>query len=608
PAPDADAATPLQALRDLGTKLGLGSGDDLLPVDEAFRMTVATPTADEVAVGWQIAPGYYLYRDKFKFTIIGNDSLEVAGFDLPPGKIKDDEIFGRVEVYHDNVEARVRFLRNDAAATEFTLVVGYQGCAEAGVCYPPQNKQVKLTLPAVDKIATTDRSTADSAMPAAPVTEQDRIAARLASGDTLLTLISFFGFGLLLAFTPCVFPMIPILSSIIVGQGRHITTGRAFSLSLAYVLAMALTYTAAGIIAGLTGENLQAAFQNPWILSAFAAVFVLLALSMFGFYDLQMPAVLQSRLSELSNRQKGGTLAGAAIMGFLSALIVGPCVAAPLAGALIYISQTGDPVLGGLALFALSLGMGVPLLAIGTGAGKFLPQAGDWMNAIKAVFGMLLLAVAIWMLERILPVTVSLLLWAALLIISAVYLGALERLDVDATGWQKLRKGFGVLVLAYGIIMLVGVAAGARDIYQPLRGTFAVAGGGGATAQNPATLQFRTIKSLSDLEAAIAEASAQGKTVMIDFYADWCTECHRMEKYTFSDPAVQAALANSVLLKADVTANDDIDKALLKHFGLIGPPSILFFDRNGLELSRHRVMGYMAPEEFAAHIRAAFGE
>lgn len=611
PAPATAAPGPLQALRDLGGKLGLGGGDEFLPVDEAFRMAVATPTANEVVVSWQIAPGYYLYRDKFKFTIIGNDSLEVAGFELPPGEIKQDETFGRVEVYHDSVEARVRFLRSDIAATEFTLAVGYQGCAEAGICYPPQNKQVKLTLPAVASLdglgkASPTPSTA-AAAPAAPVTEQDRIAARLASGDTLLTLLSFFGFGLLLAFTPCVFPMIPILSSIIVGQGRHITTGRAFSLSLAYVLAMALTYTAAGVIAGLTGENLQAAFQNPWILSAFAAVFVLLSLSMFGFYDLQMPAALQSRLSELSNRQKGGTLIGAAIMGFLSALIVGPCVAAPLAGALIYIGQTGDPVLGGLALFALSLGMGAPLLAIGTGAGKFLPQAGDWMNAIKAVFGVLLLAVAIWMLERILPTTVSLLLWAALLVISSVYLGALERLDVDATGWEKLRKGFGVLVLAYGIIMLVGVAAGARDIYQPLRGTFAVSTGGVA-AQSPAAQQFRTIKSLADLEAAIAEASAQGKTVMLDFYADWCTECHRMEKYTFSDPAVQAALANSVLLKADVTANDDIDKALLKHFGLIGPPSILFFDRNGQELSRYRVMGYMDPEAFAAHIKAAFGK
>ena len=610
PAPAAAEPGPLQALRDLGGKLGLGGASDFLPVDEAFRMAVAAPSANEVVVSWQIAPGYYLYRDKFKFTLVGNDSLQVAGFELPPGEVKQDETFGRVEVYHDGVEARVRFLRTDTAATEFTLVVGYQGCAEAGICYPPQTRQVKLTLPAVASLEGLDSSSPPAApaaaAPAAPLTEQDRIAARLASGDTLLTLLSFFGFGLLLAFTPCVFPMIPILSSIIVGQGRHITTGRAFSLSLAYVLAMALTYTAAGVIAGLTGENLQAAFQNPWILSAFAAVFVLLALSMFGFYELQMPAALQSRLSELSNRQKGGTLVGAAIMGFLSALIVGPCVAAPLAGALIYISHTGDPVLGGMALFALSLGMGAPLVAIGTGAGKLLPRAGDWMNAVKAVFGVLLLAVAIWMLERILPTTVSLLLWAALLIISSVYLGALERLDLDATGWEKLRKGFGVLVLAYGLIMLVGVAAGARDIYQPLRGTFSVAGApaGGETA---ATARFRTVKGLAEVEAAIAEANRQGKTVMLDFYADWCTECHRMEKYTFNDPGVQAALANTVLLQADVTANDDIDKALLKHFGLIGPPSILFFDRNGRELSNHRVMGYMDAETFAAHVKAAFG-
>lgn len=276
-------------------------------------------------------------------------------------------------------------------------------------------------------------------------------------------ILTFFGFGLLLAFTPCVFPMIPILSSIIVGQGEDITTRRAFTLSLVYVLAMALTYTVAGVIAGLSGENLQAAFQNPWILGSFATVFVLLSLSMFGFYDLQIPASWQSKLSEISNKQQGGTLTGVAIMGFLSALIVGPCVAAPLAGALIYIGQTGDPYLGGAALFALSMGMGAPLLAIGTGAGKVLPRAGDWMNAIKATFGVLLLAVAIWMLERIIPTAAAMLLWAALLIISAIYMGAMDRLDVDASGWQKLFKGTGVLLLAWGVILLIGVAAGARD-------------------------------------------------------------------------------------------------------------------------------------------------
>ncbi|MBU2478824.1 MAG: protein-disulfide reductase DsbD, partial [Gammaproteobacteria bacterium] len=388
--------------------------------------------------------------------------------------------------------------------------------------------------------------------------------------------------------------------------GEGLTTRRAFMLSLVYVLAMALTYTVAGVIAALFGENLQAAFQNPWILSSFAAVFVLLALSMFGFYDLQMPAALQSRLSALSNRQQGGTLVGVAVMGFLSALIVGPCVAAPLAAALLVIGQTGDTVLGGSALFALSMGMGTPLLAIGTGAGKLLPRAGGWMNAVKAVFGVLLLAVAIWMLERILPAAVSMTLWAALLITSAVYMGALEKLDVDATGWHKLWKGVGLILLVQGVLVLAGVAAGSNDVLQPLRG--AALTGNASTTQAATSLDFQRIKSVDDLNQAITQANRQGKTVMLDFYADWCTECHRMEKNTFRNADVLNALGNAVALQADVTANDDTDKALLQHFKLIGPPAILFFDNNGQELGRHRVVGYMDPETFSAHVQRAYGE
>ncbi|MFA7387493.1 MAG: protein-disulfide reductase DsbD [Thiohalobacteraceae bacterium] len=619
--PDAPSATPrtapaartspLDKLRSLSQELGFdNSGDEFLDPDVAFRPDVAASAdGSELLVRWDIAEGYYLYRDKFRIELDAGDGVALQPAQFPEGEIKDDETFGRVEVYHNQVEARIPMTRIQTAATPIKVKLGYQGCAEAGICYPPQIKTVDFQLPAGGSATAAAAPTAGTPpavqAEAPPVTDQDRIARVLTEKPLWLSMLIFFGLGLGLSVTPCVFPMIPILSSIIVGQGEQITTRRAFSLSLVYVLAMALTYTVAGVIAALFGENLQAAFQNPWILSSFAAVFVLLALSMFGFYELQMPAGLQSRLSEISNRQRGGTLIGVGVMGFLSALIVGPCVAAPLAAALLVIGQTGDTLLGGSALFALSLGMGVPLLIIGTGAGKLLPRAGGWMNAVKAVFGVLLLAVAIWMLERILPSAVSMMLWATLLIISAVYMGALERVDVDATGWHKLWKGVGLILLVYGVLMLAGVASGGRDVLQPLRGVAAT--GGGPTAAQ-ASLDFRPIKSVEDLDQAILAANRAGKTVMLDFYADWCTECHRMEKYTFSHPDVHAALAGSVTLQADVTANDALDKALLQRFKLIGPPAILFFDGEGQELRRYRMVGYMDGEEFAAHTRAALGE
>jgi len=374
-------------------------------------------------------------------------------------------------------------------------------------------------------------------------------------------------------------------------------------MSLVYVLAMALTYTVAGVVAGLFGSNLQAAFQNPWILSTFALVFVALSFSMFGFYELQMPNAIQSKLTEISNRQQGGTLTGVAVMGFLSALIVGPCVAAPLMGALIYIGQTGDAVLGGSALFALSMGMGAPLLVIGTAAGKLLPKAGGWMDAVKAVFGVLLLAVAIWMLERIIPAQVSMLLWAALLIVSAIYMGALDSLPQGVSGWRRLWKGLGMIGLIYGALLLVGVASGGSDALQPLKGVGFGSGGGSAqTGVAQQKVQFKKIKGLEGLNRELQAAKSQGKVVMLDFYADWCISCKEMEKYTFSDPGVQQALQDVVLLKADVTPNDELDQALLKNFGLIGPPSILFFDRNGEEQRNFRLVGFLKADKFKAHV------
>jgi len=398
--------------------------------------------------------------------------------------------------------------------------------------------------------------------------------------------------------------MIPILSSIIAGQGTSITTGKAFTLSLVYVLSMAATYAAAGAVVGYYGAefNIQIWFQDPWILSAFAAIFVLLALSMFGFYELQMPSAIQSRLASISNSQQGGTLAGVGLMGFFSAIIVGPCITAPLVGALIFISQTQDWQLGGLALFALGLGMGVPLLLIGTSAGKLLPRAGGWMDRVKAVFGVVLLGVAIWLLERILPVGITMALIAALLIASAIYLGALDSLGESTSGWRRFAKALGILVLVYGIAYLVGAAAGSRDLLQPLRGITASAGGGGAASEQH--LAFRQIKGREGLQQALANSAQQGRYSMLDFYADWCISCKEMEKYSFSHAGVVAALDNVNLLQADVTDNDGLDVELMASLGIYGPPAILFFDTDGREIPGRRVVGFMPGEEFAAHVEA----
>ena len=586
----------------LGQRIGIGaSNDTFLQPEQAFSVSAEVKDPYTINVYWDITDKYYLYRDKFSFALEDVEGVEIATVNIPRGKEKDDESFGLMEVFYHEVSIDISLERSNKAATELTLVAKYQGCADAGFCYPPAKTLIPLSLPEATK-----------APPPRPapgatngfVSEQDQLAQSLSDQSILLSMLSFFGLGLLLTFTPCVFPMIPILSSIIAGQGTKITTRRAFSLSLVYVLAMALTYTVAGILAGLFGGNLQASFQNPWILGSFSALFVILSLSMFGFYELQLPNRLQSKLTEMSNRQRGGTLAGVAIMGFLSALIVGPCVAAPLAGALIYIGQTGDAVLGGAALFALSMGMGAPLLLIGTSAGKFLPKAGPWMGAIKAVFGVLLLAVAIWMLERIIPGAIALALWAALFIISAIYLGALENLQPEASGWRKLWKGLGVVMLIYGTVLLIGSASGGRDLFQPLSGLSTAQAGTGHTQQND-HLTFKQIKGLDGLNRALAQAQRNNQYVMLDFYADWCIACKEMEVKTFSDSAVKRALNNVMLIQADVTDNDAQDKALLDHFGLIGPPSILFFTPSGEELRPYRLVGFLGPDDFATLVRTA---
>lgn len=588
---------------------------ELLDPDQAYILSASVEDGTHLRLNWQIADGTYLYQDKIKLSLPQARNVAIGKYDLPEPEIKEDSIrpdgsIGDVAVYHHEIDLEVPLVRSGTEPVTIDLEANYQGCAELGVCYPPITKHFSLSLPGITQ-AQAGEIPASTPTPAAPsgsadgepLSDLDEIANTLQGGSTLVIIGVFFLLGLGLAFTPCIFPMIPILSGIIAGQGDSITTRKAFTLSLVYVLAMALTYTAAGVLAGLFGGNLQAYFQNPWILSAFALVFVLLALSMFGFYDLQLPSSLQSKLTEVSNKQSGGSIAGVAVMGFLSALIVGPCVAPPLAGALIYIGQTGDALLGGTALFALSMGMGAPLIAIGTSAGKFLPRAGSWMDAVKAVFGVALLGVAIIMLERIIPADVAMLLWGILFIVSAIYMGALRHLEIEASGWQKLWKGLGVVFLVYGALMLVGAAAGGRDTLQPLRGIAFAESGGGASREG---LSFNRIKSVEDLQREVAAASAKGQSVMLDFYADWCVSCKEMEKYTFSDPGVAQTLANTRLLQADVTANDALDQALLQdHFGLPGPPAIIFYGADGRERKNYRVVGFVPADEFIAHVKRA---
>ena len=573
---------------------------EALPPRQAFRYEAINTGPGEVLVRMTPAPGYYLYRDKFGFESASPD-IVLGPPQLPPGKGKNDPHFGDVRVYYEQVEIPIALQRDAGPERSLELVAEFQGCKDGGICYPPMRRSVQVHLPpapdatkapAMAGSADTDPAGAGTrGGPVAPA-EQDRLAGALGEAP-LVALGLFFLAGLLLAFTPCVFPMVPILAGIIAGQGEDITRGRAFTLSLVYVLAMALTYSVVGVAFAAAGSSAQAAFQNPWIIGAFAAVLVLLSLAMFGFYDLQLPPSWQTRLNQVSNSQRGGTFAGVAVMGLLSALIVGPCVAPALMGALIYIGQTGDEVLGGTALFSLALGMGLPLLVIGTSAGELLPRAGAWMDAVKAVFGVALLALAIWMLERVMPGRWPLLLWGLLMIGSGVFMGAL---DSARLGWPRLWKALGLALVLFGALELVGFGSGADDWTRPLKGL-----GGGATVEH--AVDFKRVETLDELRNELA----QNRPVMLDFYADWCVECVRMENTTFADPQVASTLQGINVLQVDVTANDAEDRRLLREFDLIGPPAILFFGADGDEQRDLRLIGYMAAEPFMQRLRRAFG-
>lgn len=586
----------LDKLEELGSPIKLESAREFLPADEAFRLTAEVNAAGEPVVRFEIEPGYYLYRDKLALSAT-TPGVAFAAADWPAGEWKEDPEFGRVEVYKHALSVALPLKASSAAAQFIEAQIKYQGCAEDGICYPPMKKTLGFQL-TDGAAANTTRAAgaapgqATSSGAGVALSASDRITSRLASQPLGVILASFFGFGLLLALTPCVLPMVPILSGIIVGQKQPVGTARALVLSATYVIAMALTYTVAGVIAGLAGRNLQAAFQHPVAIASFAAVFVALALSMFGFYELQLPAGLQSRLDAFSRKQRGGSLLGVAVMGVLSAIIVGPCVAPPLAGALAYIGQTGSPYVGGAALFALGLGMGVPLLAVGTSAGALLPRAGAWMERVKQVFGVVFLGVAIWFLERIVPAPLVLLLWGALALGCAVFLGALVRFDQTSSPAARLGQAAGLVLLVYGTSLIVGAAAGGSNPLSPLR-PFA----GGANGVAAPALPFQAVSNTGELEQVLR--TANGSTVMLDFYADWCVECKHLEQQTFTHPEVHQRLSELTLVRADVTANNAADQALLERFGLYGPPAILFF-RDGEELRAERLIGFADAGDFSA--------
>jgi thiol:disulfide interchange protein DsbD len=604
PATAASAAGPATGATTAGSgfslKRLLGGGTpkdgEFLPVDEAFVLSASSSSPDRVTLRWDVADGYYLYRDKVKVTV-ADGTATIGTPQMPEGKLHVDEYFGEQVVYYGELVTNVP-VAAVPGTPGLTLDVAYMGCADAGLCYPPTVKRINVALGASPAAA----AGATSAV-APMVSEQDVLARKIRSGNLLAVLATFFGAGLLLAFTPCVLPMVPILSGIIVGAGRDrpVSRGRAFSLSLAYVLGMALTYTVAGAVFAAAGQQAQAFFQKPWIIVVFAGLFVLLALAMFGVFNLQVPAALQARLADASNKQKQGTLLGTAVMGALSSLIVTACVAPPLVAALAVIGQSGDVFRGAAALFALSLGMGVPLLLVGASAGQLLPKAGPWMDAIKAVFGVMLLAVAVWMLSRILPGPVTLALWAALAFVSGYGLMTL-RPDAPRTGATVVRRGFGALAMVYGVLLLIGALAGRSDPLQPLAGL----GRGVAAPAADAHVEFIRVKTIADLEREVAAARKAGQPAMLDFYADWCVSCKEMERFTFTDAGVQAEFARARLLQADVTANDAEDQALLKHFGILGPPTIVFFDPSGRERPEYRVVGFKKAEEFRPHLAAAF--
>ena len=567
---------------------------DILSPDEAFIMDPRVERANEITLSWIIQPGYYLYKNKFEFSVDGPIQIGTPRF--PSGMLTEDEYFGEVEVYYDYVEVKIPFSRASPNEVNVQLNAYYQGCKVDSICYPLINVTRDLGIPASNVF---DASAPSGSTPFM-VSEQDRLASIIMNYPLWAVLGIFYGLGLLLSFTPCVLPMVPILSGLIAGQGANVTPARGFMLSLSYVMGMSVTYTGAGALAAIAGGQIQAIFQQPWILTLFAGLFVILSMAMFGVFQLQIPAPIQNRLTNLANSQKNGTFIGVAIIGALSALIVTTCVAPPLVATLAVIGQSGDVLRGSSALFFLSLGMGSPLLLVGASAGKLLPKVGPWMNMVRASFGVMMLGLAIWMMERILPGSITLALWALLVFLTGVFLGAFEALPKSPSSTQRLGKGLGLLACLYGALMIIGATLGGNNPLNPIpQGTLFA---GSTNNASISYLPFQSIDSVAELEEALLDASNTGTPVMVDFTADWCVACKEYERYTFPDTTVIAALDPFMLLQIDVTDNNDDDQALLEYFSSFGPPTIAFFDRQGQELEAYKLVGFVGAEEFSSHV------
>lgn len=613
-----DAGDALAELSALSDDLGLDAmEDDILPPDEAFKVSALSLDGNTLEVSWQIAEGTYLYQDKVKVALEA-EGIRLGEYQLPKPDIKKDSItpegdIGDVAVYHDAVTLKIPLLRDNTAATTIDVKTAYQGCADRGICYPPQKTTLKVNLPAsagASGVAATPATTEEKvAAPAVsdavdmPVNEQDAILADLQSASPLLAIALSLGFGILVAFTACMYPMIPILSSLIMGQGEKVTAVRSFNLSLAYTQGIAITFGVLGAVMAVVGKELgiQSSLQTPWVLVPSAILFIALAMSMFGFYQIQMPSAIQSRLNDMSNKQQGGSLLGVGLMGVISALIVGPCGGPVLLAVLAFAAQSQDMLNGFIYLWVFGTGMGLPLLLMGAGGGALLPKAGTWMDTVKATGGVIMLALALSFLERMSPTYIAteviMLMWGMLLVTVAVYLGALRQLPEDVSGWSKLWKGLGVVFLIYGAMFLVGVAAGGKDTNQPLSG---LSVGGGHAAQEQAHAAFKQVKTVEDLNRELAAAKAAGKPVALDFYADWCTYCKVMEKEIFPDPKVVKAFDDFVLLQADITRQDDDDKAISEHLNLTAPPAIYFWDRDGNAMPQYRLVGNVTAAQLAA--------
>lgn len=586
-----------------GSPFGDSSEDEeFLTVDEAFQLTATGKSANEIRLFWNVADGYYLYKKRI--SVSSDDaSVSVGELDLPIGKNQYDEFFGDVEIYEHSLDLIVPITAN---ASSVELIVGYQGCAHAGLCYPPVKKTFTVALPGhTNNSMGNANETTNTDIPA---NEEDSILADLQSANPLVAILLSLGFGILVAFTACMYPMIPILTSLIMGQGEKITTFKAFSLSLSYTQGIAITFGILGAIMAVIGEALgiQGSLQTPWILIPSALLFIGLAMSMFGFYEIQVPSALQSKLNEKSNQQKGGSLFGVGLMGVLSALIVGPCGGPVLLAVLAFAAQSQNPLAGFLYLWVFGTGMGLPLLIMGSGGGALLPKAGTWMDLVKATGGVIMIALAISFLERLSPTYISteiiMLMWGSLLIVVAIYLGALQSLPETSSGWRKLWKGLGVVLLIYGAMFLIGLASGGKDTLKPLTGVIST-GHQLSTSQHEA---FKRIKSIEDLDRELSSAKAAGKPVMLDFYADWCAYCKTMEKKVFPDPAVVAALEGVVLLQADITVQDATDKALASHLKMPAPPALYFWDAQGNELRSSKLTGSVTADQLANHLNTIF--